>query len=87
MPSARNPANVNAMFTQRILGLREEESKALLDFLYDHSVRAEFVFRLRWTAGTMAFWDNRCTMHYPLDDYPGERRVMHRVTIAGDRPR
>lgn len=84
--TGRRALYVNAMFTESIVGLSPQESKTVLEYLYTHCVRAEFVHRLRWTAGTLAFWDNRCTMHYPLDDYPGERRIMHRITIAGDRP-
>ena len=66
--------------------MTEAESAPLLDFLCDHAVRAEFTCRFRWAAGSLAFWDNRCTQHYPLNDYPGARRVMHRVTVEGERP-
>jgi alpha-ketoglutarate-dependent taurine dioxygenase len=77
---------VNKAFTLRFDGMTEEESKPLLDFLYVHAVRPEFTCRFRWMPGSLAFWDNRCLMHYALNDYPGERRYMHRVTVDGDRP-
>jgi taurine dioxygenase len=55
--------------------------------LFDHQVQSEFVFRFHWQPGSLAFWDNRCTQHLPINDYQGYRRVMHRVTLAGDKPR
>ena len=77
---------VNAMFTQRLVGLSEPESQALLTFLYDHATRPDFSCRLRWEPGTLAIWDNRCTQHYALDDYAGFDRLMYRVSVCGDRP-
>ncbi|HWE98802.1 MAG TPA: taurine dioxygenase [Caulobacteraceae bacterium] len=77
---------VNSVFTARIKGLRREESRALLDFLYRHVQQPEFVARLRWSPGALAFWDNRCTQHYAVNDYLPGRRVMHRATILGERP-
>lgn len=74
---------VNPMFTESILGLTPGESDAILDFLFGHCIKPEFLFRLRWQAGTVAIWDNLTTMHYPLNDYAGHKRVMHRVVIAG----
>ncbi len=70
-----------------IKGWTEAESLPLLRFLWQHQVRPEFTCRFRWEAGSLAFWDNRCAMHNPINDYHGFRRVMHRITLAGDRPR
>jgi len=73
--------------TACIKGWTEKESLPLLEFLWRHQVRPEFTCRFRWEPGSLAFWDNRCAMHNPINDYHGHRRVMHRVTLAGDRPR
>lgn len=67
-------------------GMTEQESRPLIDFLMQHSIRPEFTCRFRWEAGSLAFWDNRCTMHFAINDYPSETRVMHRITICGDTP-
>jgi hypothetical protein len=58
----------------------------LLSWLYQHAVRPEFTCRFRWRANSIAFWDNRCVQHNAINDYQGQRRVMHRVTIEGERP-
>jgi taurine dioxygenase len=73
--------------TACIKGWTEAESLPLLRFLWQHQVRPEFTCRFRWEAGSLAFWDNRCAMHNPINDYHGFRRVMHRITLAGDKPR
>jgi len=77
---------INTAFTTRFSGMTEEESKPLLEFLYAHAARPEFTCRFRWENKSVAFWDNRCTHHYALNDYAGKRRSMHRVTINGERP-
>ena len=77
---------VNSVFTARIKGLRREESRALLDFLYAHVQRPDLAIRWRWRVGTVAFWDNRCTQHYAVNDYLPHRRVLTRATVNGDRP-
>jgi len=65
----------------------EAESAPLLGFLFRHQVKPEFTCRFQWRVGSLAFWDNRCVQHNPVNDYHGYRRVMHRITLAGDRPR
>jgi taurine dioxygenase len=77
---------VNNNFTTRIVGLTAEESDPLLRFLLGHVQRPDFQVRFRWEPGSVAFWDNRCTQHYAVPDYSGQRRVMHRVAITGERP-
>jgi taurine dioxygenase len=84
--TGRKSIFVNAMFTQRIVGLSRGESDAILSFLYTHATQPEFTCRLRWQPGTLVMWDNRCTQHYALDDYEGFDRLLFRVTVCGDRP-
>jgi taurine dioxygenase len=72
--------------TQMFENMSEAESLPLLDYLRTHAVRPEFTCRFRWEPGALAFWDNRCTQHCALNDYPGQRRRMHRITIQGDIP-
>jgi taurine dioxygenase len=77
---------VHGGFTVRFQGMTEEESAPLLHYLYKHAVRPEFTCRFRWEKNSIAFWDNRCVQHNAINDYNGQRRVMHRVTIEGERP-
>jgi taurine dioxygenase len=84
--NGRNGLFVNGQFTQALLGLSKNESNAILDMLYRHCVQPEFTCRFRWKAGSVAFWDNRATLHYALDDYGDAPRYAHRVTLRGDRP-
>jgi taurine dioxygenase len=67
-------------------GMTEAESAPLMAYLREHSTRPEFTCRFRWQPGSIAFWDNRCTQHFAIDDYPGQTRVMHRITVCGDTP-
>ena len=83
----RKALYVNPGFTKGFVGMPKEESQPILDFLFRHSTRQEFIYRHQWRVNDMIFWDNRCTMHYALADYDfSVRRHMHRTTIAGDRP-
>jgi taurine dioxygenase len=84
--SGRKALFVNRVFTERFEGMSLEESKPLLEFLWDHAVRPEFTCRWRWRTGDVAVWDNRCTQHFALNDYYGRRREVHRVAIHGERP-
>ena len=70
----------------RFEGWTEEESVGLLAYLFQHQTLPEFQCRLSWRVGDIAIWDNRCTLHYPLNDYHGHRRLLHRITLKGDRP-
>ena len=84
--TGRKSLYVNGSHTIRFDGMTAEESKPLLDYLCRHAVKPEFTCRFRWAPGSIALWDNRCTQHFALNDYAGQRRRMHRVTIEGDRP-
>lgn len=77
---------VNWVYCIRFEDMTEDESAPLLEFLNRHSQRPEFQIRFRWRKGSMALWDNRSTQHIAVNDYAGYRRVMDRLTIAGDRP-
>jgi len=76
---------VNPVFTKHIIGVSEAESKALLGLMYEIMIEPERVVRWNWQQGDLAFWDNRCTAHYAVADY-SERRIMHRTTVAGEKP-
>lgn len=85
--TGRKALYTSVAHTAHIKGWTEKESLPLLEFLWDHQIRAEFTCRFQWRVGSLAFWDNRCAMHNPINDYHGFRRVMHRITLAGDKPR
>jgi taurine dioxygenase len=84
--TGRKALYVNSGHTLRFKDWSEAESAPLLDYLFRHQVKPEFTCRFGWTPGSLAFWDNRCAQHNPVNDYHGHRRVMHRLTLAGDRP-
>ena len=81
--SGRRCLYVNPTFTLRIDGWTDDESKALLDFLYAHCSRPEFCCRVRWSPGDLTIWDNRATWHKAINDYHGHRRFMRRITVEG----
>ncbi len=83
--SGRKALYVNPAFTLRFENWTVDESRSLLDHLYRHASRPEFTCRFRWRPGSIAFWDNRCTWHYAANDYHGNVRLMHRITVAGTR--
>jgi taurine dioxygenase len=85
--TGRKALYVNVAHTVRFGGMTEDESAPLLQFLFQHQVKPEFTCRFAWQPGSLAFWDNRCAQHNPVNDYHGFRRVMHRITLAGDTPR
>ena len=85
--TGRKALYTSSAHTSHIKRWTERESLALLEFLWEHQVRPEFTCRFRWETGSLAFWDNRCAMHNAINDYHGHRRVMHRITLAGDKPR
>jgi taurine dioxygenase len=84
--TGRRALYVNVGHTAGFKGWTEEESRPLLEFLFKHQIKPEFTCRFVWEPGSLAFWDNRCTQHLPVNDYHGFKRVMHRVTLAGDKP-
>jgi taurine dioxygenase len=85
--TGRKALYVNRAHTVSIAGMSEEESAPLLEYLFRHQIRPEFTCRFRWTPGALTIWDNRCAQHYAVNDYAGHRRIMQRITLAGERPR
>jgi taurine dioxygenase len=85
--TGRKALYINGGHTLRFTDMSVEESAPLINYLLQHAVRPEFTCRFRWEPCSIALWDNRCTQHNPVNDYHGHRRVMHRVTLAGDVPR
>ena len=84
--TGRKALYVNVAHTSGIEGLTNAESSSLLSFLFEHQVKHEFTCRWTWESNCLAFWDNRCTQHNPVNDYHGFKRVMHRITLQGDKP-
>jgi taurine dioxygenase len=84
--TGRRALYVNVAHTVGFEGWSAEESAPMLDYLFRHQVRPEFTCRFRWRPGSIALWDNRCAQHNAVNDYQGHRRLMHRVTLAGDKP-
>lgn len=82
--SGREILYVNPGFTTHIEGWSIQESAPLLEFLYGHIARPEHTSRFHWQPGSLAFWDNRATWHLAVNDYHGQRRLMHRITVEGE---
>jgi taurine dioxygenase len=83
--SGRKALYVNAAFTVQFVGWTAAESRPLLEYLYRHASQPEFCYRQSWQKGSLAFWDNRATWHYAVNDYQGEARLLHRITVEGER--
>jgi taurine dioxygenase len=85
--TGRKALYLNVGHTLRFRDMTVAESQPILDFLFQHQIKPEFTCRFAWRPGSIAFWDNRCALHFPVNDYHGYRRAMHRITLKGDRPR
>ena len=85
--TGRKALYVSFAHTTNFKGWTEAESAPLLNYLFEHQTRPEFTCRFRWEPGSIALWDNRCALHNPINDYHGHKRVLHRITFAGDAPR
>jgi alpha-ketoglutarate-dependent taurine dioxygenase len=85
--TGRRALYVNVAHTVGFQDMSPEESAPILEYLFRHQVRPEFTCRFRWRAGSIAVWDNRCAQHNAINDYPGHRRLLHRITLAGDKPK
>lgn len=84
--TGRNVLFANPAYTLGIEGMKAEESRPILDYLFSVATAPAFTCRMRWAPGTLAIWDNRCTWHQPVSDYFGKRREMFRTTVVGDKP-
>lgn len=85
--TGRKALYCNVAHTVRFDGMTEDESRPLLQYLFQHQTKPELTCRFRWEVGSVALWDNRCAMHNPVNDYHGHKRLMHRITLQGDTPR
>lgn len=81
--SGKKALYANPQFTVGILGWTKADGDALLAELYPHCMGPDVTYRFAWEKGSIAFWDNRATWHFALNDYQGQRRIMHRVTVSG----
>ncbi len=84
--TGRRSLFINPAHTIRFEDWSPADSKGLLETLFAAQTREEFCCRFRWQPGDLALWDNRCTLHYPVNDYHGHRRLLHRITLKGDAP-
>lgn len=85
--TGRKALYVNVAHTSHFEGWTEDESTPLLKYLFSHQIKPELTCRFVWAKGSIALWDNRCAQHNPINDYHGFRRMMLRITLAGDKPR
>ncbi|HAE25584.1 MULTISPECIES: TauD/TfdA dioxygenase family protein [Hyphomonas] len=81
--SGKKALYVNPAFTVKVAGKTDEQSQALLSRLYAHAMDKAHAYRFQWQPGSIAFWDNRSTWHWAMNDYHGHRRIMHRITLEG----
>jgi len=79
--TGRKVIYVNPGYTSHFVGWTRDDSRALLDVIYRHALRQEFVCHVKWQPGTVAIWDNRQTWHYASNDYQGHRREMRRIVV------
>jgi taurine dioxygenase len=84
--SGRRALFINPIYTTRFEGMSETESRPLLDALYAEATRPEYTCRFAWRDGSLAVWDNRCSVHLAINDYDGFRRLLYRTTVGGERP-
>lgn len=84
--TGRKALFVNGAHTWGLVDVDEAVARSALQRVFAHQIRPEHLWRLRWQPNTIALWDNRCTLHHPINDYHGHRRVMHRITLEGDIP-
>jgi taurine dioxygenase len=84
--TGRRALFVSEHFTTRVVGLAEDESRELLEALFDHSTRPEHIYRHQWREHDMVFWDNRALMHLAAGCPEDQRRTLYRTTIEGDAP-
>lgn len=84
--TGREALYINPGHTLRFAGWTEEESAPLLNYLFEQQVKPEYTCRFVWRPGSIALWDNRCVLHNPINDYHGHKRLLHRVTLKGDKP-
>mgnify|MGYP001456052088 FL=1 len=76
---------INPGFTSQIVGMNMTDSNNLLTYLFNFMNKPEFQIRFKWSANTIAIWDNRCTMHYAIGDYMPHHRQMNRITVLNDK--
>ncbi|MBT3533428.1 MAG: taurine dioxygenase [Rhodospirillaceae bacterium] len=84
--TGRKALFVNFGHTVRFKGMTKAESTPILEYLFQHQIKPEYSCRFIWSPGALAFWDNRCAQHYPVNDYHGYKRLLHRITLKGDKP-